>query len=190
MKDICFGMKKDLANIWNKSYTWMIPCLTVLSVMGSNYIFDYRMADLCLDDNFSDMLTAIITSMSIVISIFGFLMPSLVSAKSDKMVRYFIENADMEEFVKKIKSVIRSGMIGILFSIVLYVNENFFLHVRTVVLYAWLWINIKFVCCSYRFIGIIISLLLKEKKDVYDVECPNLMAPEAVNELKGKLKKF
>lgn len=190
MKKACSGIKEDFANTWNKTYTWLIPCITVLSVMGSNYLFDYKISDLCLDENFSDLLSAIITSMSIIISIFGFLMPSLVSAKSDKMVKYFIENADMEEFVKKVKSVIRSGMLGILLSIVLYMNENLFPHVRTFILYVWLGINVNFLCSSYRFIGIIISLLLNEKKDIDDAECPNAMPPEAVSNLKSKLKKL
>ena len=106
------------------------------------------------------------------------------------MVKYFIENADMEEFVKKVKSVIRSGMLGILLSIVLYMNENLFPHVRTFILYVWLGINVNFLCSSYRFIGIIISLLLNEKKDIDDAECPNAMPPEAVSNLKSKLKKL
>ena len=54
-------------------------------------ITGFKMSEICGDDSFSDMLGSIITSMSIIISIFGFLMPSLISAKNDKMVKYFIE---------------------------------------------------------------------------------------------------
>jgi len=176
--------------LWNKLYTWLIPFFVVIILMILNHLSDFSMVLICEDDNFADMLSAIITSMSIIISIFGFLMPSLVSVKNEKMVKYFIENADMDDFVAKIKSVIRSGMIGILLSIVLYVNAYLILPVRTFLLYAWIGINANFVCCSYRFIGIIISLLLKEKKDIRDMNCPNEMTKEEANTLNSKLRKI
>lgn len=179
-----------LIDFWNKSYSWIIPCFTVLAVMFINHKYDFKMEEICGDEMFSDMLGAIITSMSIIISIFGFLMPSLISAKNDRMVKYFIENADMNEFIKKIKSVIRSGMMGILFSIVLYMNENLLPYVRTTLLYIWLWTGLDFVCSSYRFISIIISLLLKEKKDVNNNECLNAMSDERVELLNNRIQKF
>ncbi len=43
------------------------------------------------------------------------------------MVKYFLENDDIYEFIKKIKAVIRSGIIGILISIILYVNKKLYI---------------------------------------------------------------
>ena len=177
-------------DFWRKSYSWIIPCLAVVAKVYINHKYDFKITEICGNESFSDMLAAIITSMSIIISIFGFLIPSLISAKNDKMVKYFIENADMDEFIKKVKSVIRSGIIGILFSIILYVNENLLPFVRTILLYSWIAVDINFVCSSYRFISIIISLLLKEKKNINSNKCPNVISDERAELLKSRIQKF
>lgn len=181
---------ESIVDFWDKSYSWIIPGFTVIAVMVVNHKYDFKMSEICGNESFSDMLGAIITSMSIIISIFGFLMPSLISAKNDKMVKYFIENADMDEFIKKIKAVIRSGMAGILFSIILYINECLLSFIRTALLYVWLGIGINFICSSYRFISIIVSLLLKERKDDSDNKCPNTMSNERAKLLNSKIQKF
>ena len=186
MKKRLFSTLKSVTALWHKTYLYLIPILSLVGVMGVNYITGFKMSEICGDDSFSDMLGSIITSMSIIISIFGFLMPSLISAKNDKMVKYFIENADMNEFIKKIKAVIRSGMIGILISIILYVNKNLFPIIQSLLLV----IGLNFACSAYRFISIIISLLLKEKKDLNAEQCPNEMSKEQVTLLNEKIEKI
>ena len=190
MKKRLFSTLKSVTALWHKTYLYLIPILSLVGVMGVNHITGFKMSEICGDDSFSDMLGSIITSMSIIISIFGFLMPSLISAKNDKMVKYFIENADMNEFIKKIKAVIRSRMIGILLSIVLYVNKNLFPILQSLLLYVLLAIGLNFACSAYRFISIIISLLLKEKKDLNAEQCPNEMSKEQVTLLNEKIEKI
>lgn len=62
--------------------------------------------------------------------------------------------------------------------------------VRSVLLYIWIGTGVNFTCSSYRFIGIIISLLLKEKKDINSGQCPNEMPKERVDLLNKKIKRF
>ena len=181
---------EQATDFWKKSYSLIIPSVVVIVVICVNCKYDFAISEICGNESFSDMLGAIITSISIMISIFGFLIPSLISAKNDKMVKYFIENADMDEFIKKVKAVIRSGIIEVLFSIILYINESLLLLVRTILLYSWLAIGINFVCSFYRFISVIINLLLKEKNDNNLNKCPNLMSDEREESLKSKLPKF
>ncbi len=190
MKKRFVPMWNVITDKWKKSYAWLIPCILLLVVLITNCITKFRMSEICGDESFSDMLGSIITSMSIIISIFGFLMPSLISAKNDKMVKYFIENADMNEFTKKIKAVIRSGMVGIALSIVLYVNKKIFPIVQSILLYSLLVIGTNFACSSYRFISIIISLLLKEKRDLSDKKCLNEMPEEKIQQLDSKIEHF
>ena len=96
----------------------------------------------------------------------------------------------MNEFIKKIKAVIRSGMIGILISIILYVNKNLFPIIQSLLLYVLLVIGLNFAYSAYRFISIIISLLLKEKKDLNAEQCPNEMSKEQVTLLNEKIEKI
>ena len=48
--------------------------------------------------NFADMLTALITFLSIVLGIYSFLIPSFVSAKEEEKIKNFLANADMYLF--------------------------------------------------------------------------------------------
>lgn len=190
MKKRLIAIYEYIMDFWRKSYSWFIPCFVTIVVIFVNHKYDFEILEICGNESFSDMLGAIITSISIMISIFGFLIPSLISAKNDKMVKYFIENADMDEFVRKVKAVIRSGIVAILFSLILYINESLLPKILTVLLYSWLIVGINFVCSSYRFISIIISLLLKEKREINSISCPNLMSEEREESLKNSLQKF
>ena len=176
MKKEIIAKKENIVHIWDQNYSTLVPCFSIIFLAMINYIHQFNIIDICKNSSFDDMLTAIITSMSIVISIFGFLLPSLISAKEEKMVKYFLENADMRFFVKKIKGVIKSGIIGILLSIILYLYNDLLSQVLKVLLYIWIGVGLNFVCNSYRFISIIISL--------------NTMSNDKVQELNSKLNKF
>lgn len=181
---------EKINDMWNQNYALIIPCFFMVFLAIINYIQRFSIINMCKNRSFDNMLTATITSMSIVISIFGFLMPALISAKEEKMIKYFIENADMKFFIKKIKSVIKAGVIGILLSIVLYLNEELLPEVLKVLLYAWIGVGLNFVCNSYRFISIILGLLLLEKGDEAGRKCVNTLSNDKVQELNSKLDKF
>ena len=102
--------RERVKEYWQKVYSIFIPILFILIILILEYSKKFSLILICDNDRFTDMLTALITCMSIIISIFGFLIPSLISAKNDKMVKYFIENANMEVFVGKIKSIIDLGL--------------------------------------------------------------------------------
>ncbi len=181
---------KSIKSLWLKYYGLFIPIGFVLTLLIFHILKKISITIICANDLFSDMLTALITCMSIIISIFGFLIPSLISAKNDKMVKYFIENADMNVFVKKIKSVIFSGLSGILLSVLLYLNANFSVLFLQILLFLWIGIIINFACNSYRFISIIISLLLTEKEDSEEKRCANKISEEDEEELNAKIQSF
>lgn len=190
MKKSIIVKSKKIKALWDKTYSIVIPILSVAFLILTNYGQNFNIIDICKNDLFGDMLTAIITSMSIVISIFGFLMPSLISAKEDKMVKYFIENADMNFFIRKIKGVIKAGILGILLSIVLYLGDDLLPNVLKILLYIWIGVGLNFVCNSYRFISIIISLLLLEKKTETSKNCINSLFSDRVDKLNSELKEF
>ena len=99
------GGKGDFHAFWYSHYALIIPMTIISILLFAEVKQKIQILQICKNSLFSDMLTALITCMSIIISIFGFLIPSLISAKNDTMVKYFIENANMDVFVGKIKSV-------------------------------------------------------------------------------------
>lgn len=182
-------MKAMIEEKWKCMYAYIIPTSLVLSliIMSNMNVFD--MGQVCTMKLYSDMLTGVITFMSIILSIYGFLIPSLISAKNDAMVKYFIEHADMKTFTGRIKQIVLFGLLGILLSISLYyanmMKETIFIFFFC----SWVWIISCFTCNAYRFISIIIELLLNEKisskkKHVSDVTI------EEINKLNDSLKKL
>lgn len=182
--------KEKISNVWNKNYSIIIPCFSIVFLVMINYSQNFSIIEICKNSEFKDMLTAVITSMSIIIGIFGFLMPSLISAKEETMVKYFIENADMNLFIKKIKGVVKGGIAGILLSIILYLNDNLVPEVLKILLYIWIGVGLNFVCNSYRFISIIISLLLSKKIEDSTKKCINDISDDKIQELNSNLKEF
>lgn len=184
-------MKKKI--LGNKSitlqdtYSVSIPLLLIVGLLIADSKQKIDIMLICKNGLFSDMLTALITSMSIIISIFGFLIPSLISAKNDTMVKYFIENADMSVFVGKIKNVVLSGLTGILLSVLLYLNEDLGNRFLKILILVWIGVIFNFAINSYRFISIIISLLLTEKEDCDVKACANEVTEERKNEINSKI---
>ena len=184
------GGKGDFHAFWYSHYALIIPMTIISILLFAEVKQKIQILQICKNSLFSDMLTALITCMSIIISIFGFLITSLISAKNDTMVKYFIENANMDVFVGKIKSVVLSGLSGILLSVLLYLSEDFGQEVLKIVIFLWIGIIFNFACNSYRFISIIISLLLSEKKKVNEKVCANEISEESVKEINENLPRF
>lgn len=114
---------------------------------------------------YSDMLTAIITFLSIIIGILGILIPSIISAREDKdsMASYFFQNADGRFFAKCITRIISSGILSVICICLLYLQD-----VMEEKIYIWIFrisifLLLYFCFGSYRFIGIMLSLLVEGK---------------------------
>ena len=182
-------MKKpsEVKTLWNEYYSVLIPAGLVagLFLADKGQMIDIML--ICESGLFGEMLASVITFMSIIISIFGFLIPSLISAKNDVMVKYFIEHANMPVFVGKIKSVVLSGLLGIFLSVLLYLHNNLGSIFLKVLLFSWIGVALNFACNSYRFISIIISLLLMEKKDDGEKKCANTASEEKIKNINSKI---
>ncbi len=118
---------------------------------------------------YSDMLTAIITFLSIIIGIFGILIPTVISAKEDdkSIANYFFQNADGVFFAKSIRKLISSGILSVICVCLLYLQD-----ILNEKIYVWVFrisvfFTLYFCFGSYRFIGIMLGLLVgsESKKD-------------------------
>ena len=116
--------------------------------------------------NFGSMLEALVTFMSIILSVFGFLIPSFLSSKGDSdALKYFTKYADMKLFAAKLKNIVAVGLIDIFMTCILLLTDIVPPAALNILLVIWLWLLFFFMCSSYRFISLMISLLLAEKKN-------------------------
>lgn len=155
---------KTIYDFWCIWYSKIISITFAAILLFLQYKYDLKIWDAT---NYADMLTAIITFLSIVIGIFGILIPMIVSAKNEKnsMAEYFFEKADIKYFTKCMKSIFSSGMLSLICVCILYLEDI----VEEVFLKWFLSFTVcsfvYFCCNAYRFIGIMINLLIRRRKN-------------------------
>lgn len=156
-------------DLWCVWYSKIIPIFFAVTVIFLQYRFDLK---IWLIEDYSDMLTAIITFLSIIIGIFGILIPAVLSAKGEKnsMASYFFDRADNISFAKSIKSIFSSGIITILMICILYLKDIAGRKCYIYFLGITVFFLIYFCCNAYRFIGIMIDLLIRRKKNSSDID--------------------
>lgn len=153
---------KTISKVWQLYYHVIIPiCMTVVGTLicwkQKIYLWD--------SCNYSDMLTAVITFLSIVISVFGILIPTVFTSKT-KLVDFFIKNVDMPYFVKDIKRVMVSGISNIILVCSLYLYDTIPKKFYFVLCVLCLFLFTYFLCGSYKYLSLLLRLML-EKKEPY-----------------------
>lgn len=179
--------------IWKCIYSYVIPSLcVVLYIIYLLCIYHFK-KEFRLpqeSENFAEMLKTLVTFMSIILSVFGFLIPSFLSGKSDSsMIKYFLKNVDQKVFAVKLKNVVSSGLIDIFVTCLLLLNDIFATWVVNFLIAIWLWLLFYFLCSSYRFIGLIINLILIEKNKITQ-ELGNELSKAQIDEMNKKIRKL
>ena len=178
---------------WKEIYSYIIPCVLVIGyivyLIGSSYC--KKELPLIQDSkNFKSMLEALVTFMSIILSVFGFLIPSFLSSKGESnAIKYFMKYADMRLFSAKLKNVVAIGLVDTFFTCILFLEDIFSKTVANVLICIWLWFLLFFMCSSYRFISIMINLLLTEKQE-FTQKAANKVSKEEIEELNSKIRKI
>lgn len=164
--------QQKVIDFWNRTYSYTIPIFVSVFFFTGSKVTESSF-DLTTSDNFTGMLEGIITFISIAISIFGFLLPVLVSAKEEGAVKTFLEIANRRVFLKGLKRIILSGFIAIFLSCVLYLYDIFSEDVVRVIESIWLGSLFFFMATTYRFVSIMLSLLFsgyRKKKNLFSEE--------------------
>ncbi len=158
---------QHLTDLWYSWYSIAIAAIIATTLAFGQYKYGL---EFWKAKYYSDMLTAIITFLSIIIGIFGILMPSVITAKEDRkgMVNYFFENADGEFFAKCIKRIISSGILSVIFICLLYLQDIIDGKIYIWIFRVSIFLILYFCFGSYRFIGIMLRLLIggKNKEDI------------------------
>lgn len=161
--------REEIRYRWKQVYSYIVPTLITISYIIYLYaIYYYKKAFPLMQNsrNFGSMLEALVTFMSIILSVFGFLIPSFLSSKgTSSAIKYFMKYADMRVFSAKLKNIVGIGLVDTFFTCILFLKDIFSESVANVLICIWLWFLLFFMCNSYRFISIMINLLLAEKEE-------------------------
>lgn len=156
-----------MQDIWVNIYSYVIPTLFLALYIALEFccgkgVFQKNIAD---SENIGNMLNGTITFVTIIMSIFGFLIPALVSNKRDcGMVEFFLARADRKFFVARLKALVMSGMMTVLLCLLLFLNDVLGKKLFVLGIGLLIWFLLYFVCNAYRFIGLILSLLIYDRK--------------------------
>lgn len=151
---------KKCVEIWTLNYQIIIPVF-ITGICG--YVCWKYNIHFWESKYYGDMLTAVITFLSIVISVFGILIPTVFSNKN-KMVSYFIKNIDSSYFIKSIKYAMISGISEIVLICVLYTYDILPIKCYILVCIISLFGLIYFLCGAYKYISLLLRLVLEEKE--------------------------
>lgn len=163
--------KQGLIDIWNNSYTYLIPTAIIIIVLSLDDIVKIIVVSKAL----KDVLDSIITFISIGVGLIGVLLTLLITLKKDsKIIIYFFKKANMKSFRRCIKYNICSGFTTIILSSLMYLSQldncitsiNNFQKFILFIFYIWIWFLFSYLCSTYRFINIILLLFTEEENDV------------------------
>lgn len=178
---------------WKENYSYIIPTIIIAFYVIYMILIDRGFISGKLiqgSKNFDKMLEALITFMSIILSVFGFLIPSFLNGKGEtKAINYFLKYADMTLFAAKLKNIVAIGLIDIFITSVLLLTDIISNLIMNVVILVWLWLLFFFMCNSYRFISIMINLLMVEKEDFVQ-KAANEVSEEVKQEVHKKIRKM
>lgn len=180
-------MKKDIEplEIWRKIYCYIIPIIIVVLYAVICYVYKIKVYE---SEFFSDTLSAIITFVSIIISFFGVLLTILISAKEkSEVINYFLDSIDRDDFISSIKKLIACGLMTVVFSSVLFLNDVLSYKFITWLLLITIYMLIRFTTLTYRFTNILLMLFIRDKMDYTKRKCKNA-SEEVKQEVKELLK--
>lgn len=183
--------KEKCIDIWRSVYAYVIPttiCVIYIIVymLTTKNILNY--AYITESKYFTLMLESIITFVSIILGVFGFLLPILISSK-DKfaMIKYFIDSIDKKAFSFNLKMIIVSGFATVFFTCMLFFFDIYDEWFLTGMICTWIWLLFHFMSNAYRFISLLIRLFLEEKEKP-EKKVKNMMDEDAEAVLKQQIR--
>lgn len=161
-------MINKIINLWLKYFAHIIPSVATMGYLILLILLHYKKISFTLIQDscfFVNMLETFVVFMSIVLSIFGFLIPAFLGAKEkSETMNYFFKYADKQMFMRNLKNIVANGLVIIFITCVLFLNDILMPVLCNVIMLIWIWMVFFFMCSSYRYISIIINLLMVEKE--------------------------
>lgn len=158
---------------WFAIYPWLFSIVATALVIWFEKICEIN---ICSGDGFRDLLTAVVTFVSVVIGLLGVLLTCLITIRdTSKLVKYFLKESPKKVFQNGIKQCILSGLLLVIMTCALFIWDLFPEKIFIIIKYGWVFLFTLFTTLIYRFISMLISLVIDNgeeeegKKDNQDV---------------------
>lgn len=182
---------EKITDAWRGCYAVVIPsgisiAYLIVYILTQKDVFEFRY--ITDSENFTTMLESIIAFISIIISVFGFLLPILITSKNElSLTRYFIDSVDKKCFSLSLRMVIISGFLAVFMSCILFFFDIFSEWFKQTVIVIWIWLLFYFMFSSYRFISLLMRLFIEEKSGL-EKKVKDSMNDEDEQSLKAKIR--
>lgn len=155
--------KEVLREKWDKWYQNILP---FFAAVGCYCLYRFCPIDLFTGLHISDALTSVITAESIILSLFGVMLPLLASARnSSNLVQYFFAAIDINAFSDQLKRCIGVCFLSLLSCVgMFFIDAQQNMSLYMLFFSAWVGLLVALFCRSYRFLSLIISLLFQDFK--------------------------
>ena len=162
-------------------YSYCIPsilcvCYVIYLVVG--YRSKTEICWLWKSEGFEELCKSIANFASIVLGIYGIFIPIIIGKMDENFSKRFWDTIDRDKFSRDIHRVILSGILTILLSSILLISDIMKGIVIASIIGVLIWVMLFFTCCSYRFIGIFIKLIVGKSNDV----APQINSPATQHE--------
>lgn len=184
-------MKKAKGIIYN-TYSYLLPTIVLLVYIGYMILSSKKQPIVYIQNSegFTELCKAIASFSAIVLGIYGFFVPIILGKQEDEFVSSFWSIINKNKFSKDMKKIIFSGILTVLLSSTLLVYDILPVVVVNTLVCALIWLVLFFSCCSYRFIGIFIRLVIgKERKNDLD-KTVNVISEDRQQKIKDSFGTF
>ena len=181
-----------ISYFFRKYYTKIIPSIALVIYfifMIIFYLCNNSITILHESKGFETFCELIANFSTIILGIYGFLIPIMIGKMDEKHIKKFWGIIDKAEFSQDIKDVILSGILTILCSSIFVVSDVFNEIVVCIIFGFLIWILLFYACSSYRFIGIFI-LLIMGTEDKADDSPQILITEEQKKELDDSMEEL
>lgn len=149
-------LRERLRELWCSLYPILIPCLAGGLCW---YLREFKDLSLFTTEEFTSALNSVITADSIILTLFGVLLPLLASAKSaSKAVSYFFKTTGAE-FSKQLKCCIFLSFLCLAACVGMYFVD---LQYDRFLFPVWIGLFVAVLCRFYRFLALIIKMLFRD----------------------------
>lgn len=153
---------KEIKFRWMSLYPFILPIVAVfvMKTLETKYCFFIEMSK-----DFSNLLSIIATFISVVIGLLGVLLTCLLSIRdSSDMIKYFFEEGQGEAFQKGIRTCIRTGLFSLVVTCILILQDILPVQIFSLVKDIWVIAVVYFSAMIYRFISILLNLVMNNEK--------------------------
>lgn len=181
-------MNSTITKSKDKIYdNWHFAMAIVFDVVAAIFVKYYEI-HFWEAKHYSDMLTAIITFVSIIMSVFGVLMPTVFTGNSE-MANYFKRNADIAYFAKSVKHIIICGFGSIACICGMYLSDEIPMNILKAFGLLGGFSLCSFSLGAYRYLGIMLRLLIENKEEYKGKTYKKRISEQDRKELNDILKK-